>query len=118
MIVEDHPETRQLLRELLGGHAAAVRECASGEEAVACAPEFRPDFITMDVNLQTMSGLDVTEELRARLPEVEIVIVTESDSGSLRRAALRAGAAAFFSKDNLMALRSHFCGGRAQLEQE
>jgi len=107
MIVDDHAETRRLIRDLLGGLAVAVCECTSGEEAVRRCEEFKPDFVTMDLKLTTINGLEATREILARLP-AEVVIVTDSDTVELRRAALRAGATGCFSKNNLAPLLRHF----------
>jgi len=107
MIVDDHAETRRLICDLLGSLAAAVCECTSGEEAVQRCEEFKPDFVTMDLKLRALNGLEATREILARLT-TEIVIVTDSDTVELRRAALRAGAAGCFSKNNLTPLLRHF----------
>lgn len=107
MIVDDHAETRRLIRDLLGDLAEAVCECASGEEAVRQCGEFRPEIVTMDLKLRTLNGLDATREILMRVP-AEVVIVTDSDTVELRRAALRAGATGCFSKNNLAPLLRHF----------
>jgi CheY-like chemotaxis protein len=113
MIVDDHPEMRRALRDLLGTMASEICECTSGEEAVQRCAEFKPDFVTMDYNMGTMNGLEAAQGIRAQLPEAIIVIVTASDSSALRREALRAQADACIAKDNLVLLRQFFVDGSA-----
>jgi len=107
MIVDDHAETRRLIRNLLGEHAAAVCECASGEEAVQRCEEFKPDFVTINLKLATLNDLEATREIQAR-SSAEVVVVTDSGTVELRRAALRAGAKGCFSENNLAPLLRHF----------
>lgn len=107
MIVDGHAETRGLIRDLLGELADAICECANGEEAVDRCEEFKPDFVTLDAKLATMNGLETAQTILARW-STEIVLVTESVSAELRRAAMRVGATGCFSKNNLAALRRHF----------
>jgi len=111
MIVDDHPEMRRALRDLLGQMASDVCECTSGEEAIQRGVEFKPDFVTMDYNMGTMNGLEAAQVLRTQLPDAVIVIVTASDSSALRREALRAQADACIAKDNLVLLRQFFLDG-------
>lgn len=113
MIVDDHPEMRRALRDLLWSVAADICECASGEEAVQRCAEFKPDFVTLDYNMGTMNGLEAAQAIRAQLPKAVIVIVTASDSSALRREALRAQADACIAKDNLVLLRKFFVDGGA-----
>jgi two-component system nitrate/nitrite response regulator NarL len=113
MIVDDHPEMRRALRDLLWSAASEICECTSGEEAVRRCGEFKPDFITMDYNMGTMNGLEAAQAVRAQLPDATIVIVTASDSSALRREALRAQADACIAKDNLVLLRQFFVEGGA-----
>lgn len=107
MIVDDHAETRRLIRDLLGELAGAVCECTSGEEAVLQCEEFKPDFVTMALKLPVMDGLEAAQAILARC-STEIVLVANSVSAELRRAALRIGATGCFSKNHLAALRRHF----------
>lgn len=113
MIVDDHPEMRRALRDLLWSVASEICECTSGEEAVQRCGEFKPDFVTMDYNMGTMNGLEAAQAIRAQLPDATIVIVTASDSSALRREALRAQADACIAKDNLVLLRQFFVDGGA-----
>jgi len=107
MIVDDHAPSRVAIRDLLGELAGAVCECTSGEEAVSRCEEFKPDFVTLGLKLTAMNGLESAQVILARW-STEIVLVTESVSAELRRAAIRVGATGCFSKNNLAALRRHF----------
>ncbi|MEO8137050.1 MAG: response regulator, partial [Betaproteobacteria bacterium] len=67
IIVEDDPDVRDLLEQLLKTSGHRVRKAANGEGALALVAKgaIRPDLILVDYNLPgTMDGLDLIEHLR------------------------------------------------------
>jgi two-component system invasion response regulator UvrY len=104
MIVDDHAETRALIRELIGHYVDEIVECTNGEEATAQCTEFRPDLVTMDLNMPLTGGLEATRRILAHHPAARVIVITQSDTTENRRAAVHAGACHFFSKNNLIAL--------------
>ena len=104
MIVDDHEETRILIRELLGRFAEEILECTNGKEAAAQCAEFRPDLVTMDLNMPLTGGLEATRRILATNPEARVIVITQFDTPEFRLAANRAGACHFFSKNNLIGL--------------
>ena len=104
MIVDDHAETRALIRELIGHYVDEILECSNGEEAATQCAEFRPDLVTMDLNMPLTGGLEATRRILGDHPEARVIVITHSDTTENRRAAVRAGACHFFSKHNLIAL--------------
>lgn len=104
MIVDDHAETRVLIRELVGRFAGEIRECANGKEASTECVDFRPDLVTMDLNMPLTGGLEATRRILASHPEARVIVITQFDTPEFRLAANRAGACHFFSKNNLIGL--------------
>ncbi len=113
MIVDDHPGARKLIREVLARPGDTVCECASGNEAVARAKDFQPDWVTMDVHMPGLSGFQTASAIRATLPLTRVVMVTNDDGPGLRLAALQAGAVSHVAKENLLALRELVAGPAA-----
>jgi CheY-like chemotaxis protein len=111
MIVDDHAGVRNMIRPLLGSPDDSVVECALGEDAVKVARDFKPDYVTMDIRLPDLSGLEAARAIRAIHPPSRIVIVTSYDQPFLRQAAREAVAFAYVVKDNLAELRSLLVGG-------
>jgi DNA-binding NarL/FixJ family response regulator len=106
MIVDDHPGTRALIRQMAGFPDELTCECATGHEAVARAADFAPDFVTMDLRMPGISGLEATREILALRPGTLVMIVSAYDIPELRHAAAAAGAAGYLRKDRLHELPS------------
>lgn len=78
LIVEDEPEARRLLRDLLAeaSWVDLVGEAADGREAVAAIDRLEPGLVFLDVQLPEMTGLEVLERIRH---QPEVVFATAYD---------------------------------------
>ena len=66
LYVEDDPDIRAVGTFALEGVGGfTVKACASGAEAVAAAPSFRPQLMLLDVMMPEMDGLATLRALRA-----------------------------------------------------
>ncbi len=101
LIVDDHPMFRQGLRDVLetDPRMKVVGQAADGEVAIELAQQLLPDVILMDINLPTINGLQVTRQIKSRLPEIQVIIITGYDDAEQVVHALRAGASAYCPKD-------------------
>jgi DNA-binding NarL/FixJ family response regulator len=100
LIADDHEVVRYGLRQILETQAnwEVVAEAADGKEAAAKAVETKPDVCVVDYSLPLMNGLEVTRQIRARVPRTEILIFTMHDSEMLVQGLLRAGARGYLLK--------------------
>ena len=103
LLVDDDPRFRETLRQLLAtrDEAEILGEAGDGEEALRLAETLQPDVVLMDLAMPRMNGLEVTRHLKARWPQVRIIIITVHDDEAYRRTALAAGAEAFLVKKTL-----------------
>lgn len=108
LIVDDHAGLRSMIRDVIAAFASNVRECASGEEAVAACRQYIPDCVTVDLRMKGMDGLTCVQHLRRLHPDCHIAVVTQFDHDGLRVRARQAGADTYIVKDNLELLRQHF----------
>ena len=100
LIVEDHDDTREMLRVLLEMKSCHVVEACNGREAVEIAGREQPDLILMDGSLPLMDGLEATRRIRENLLLQEVLILALDGWGtpSFHAAALAAGCDACIPK--------------------
>ena len=84
LLVEDSPTMRGHLRESLAADPdlQIVGEATDGGQAVELVGRLRPDVVTMDMMLPTMSGLVATEHIMAEHP-TPILVVSSADRREL-----------------------------------
>ena len=100
LVVDDIPENRAILSDMLGELNFQILQASDGKEALAAAQSQHLDLILMDVYMPEMDGLEVIRRLRQipRLAKLPIIVVSASASRSDETACLAAGANAFVPK--------------------
>ena len=70
LIADDHDVVRSGLRSILETHPdwEVVAEAADGKETIAKAVETKPDVAVIDYALPLINGVEVTRQIRRRLP--------------------------------------------------
>ena len=101
LVVEDHPLFRKGVVALLEAvpDLSVAGVAVSGEDAVARAPELRPDVVLMDLQLPGMSGIEATRAIVAAEPGVRVLVLTLFEDEHSVFLALRAGARGYVLKD-------------------
>ncbi len=104
VITDDHQLFREGLSRILNEtpEMTVLATLASGEEAVRRVPELKPDVMLMDVNMPGMGGLEATQRIHARFPDIRIIMLTVSEKESDLFGAIRAGARGFLLKNASM----------------
>jgi two-component system, cell cycle response regulator DivK len=65
LVVEDQPDNRQIIRDMLAGTDYEITEAKDGEQALAAVAKARPDLILMGIQLPIMDGYEVTRQIKA-----------------------------------------------------
>ena len=101
MIVDDHEVVREGIKALLEskGDIAVVAEAGTVAEAVDRAMRSRPDVVVMDVRLGDESGIEATREIRSRLPDTHVLLLTSYADDEAFLAAILAGASGYVLKE-------------------
>ncbi|GAB4504653.1 MAG: hypothetical protein Fur0043_16470 [Anaerolineales bacterium] len=100
LIVDDIAETRENVRKLLQFETdiEAVGAAKTGKEGVQLAKELDPDVVLMDINMPDLDGIAATEQILARQPHVQVVILSVQGEQNYMRRAMLAGARDFLTK--------------------
>ncbi len=98
LIVDDEPDIREMLGDLLNGQPVQIHTAANLDEAREIALTQSIDLALVDIKLPDGDGMDLAQELHNRDPEMQSIVMTGKPS--LKRAveAMRLGSCDFVSK--------------------
>jgi len=98
--VEDQGKVRENWVSLINSFPdfICVCACVSAEDALLNIPQVVPDVVLMDIFLPRMSGIECTARLKAKMPDIQIVMLTAMDNQELLFMALEAGADGYLLK--------------------
>ena len=101
LIADDHAIVRTGIRHVLEGEPGfeVVGEAATGEATLDLAVGLRPDVAVLDISMPGGSGLRAAAELRSRLPDTRVLIVSMHDNTEYVLESVRAGAHGYLLKD-------------------
>jgi CheY-like chemotaxis protein len=101
LVVEDHPESLELLRMMLEEEGYQVQSAETGRDAIEAVtsppadetPNPPPDLILLDLRLPDMNGVEVVRTLQENLSEVPpVVLISAEPPQVLKEAARSVGA--------------------------
>jgi two-component system NarL family response regulator len=99
LLADDHRLLIEGLSNLLAAHGIDVVGIAGdGQEAVAMSQRLSPELILMDIRMPRCDGLSATRQIKARQPEIQIVMLTTSAEDQDLFEAVKSGAAGYLLK--------------------
>ena len=102
LIADTHEVVRSGLRRIFEAqpNCEIVAEVVDGRDAIRKAIETKPDIAVIDYSLPLINGIEVTRQVRARLPKTEVLIFTTQDNEELIEDLLKAGARGYLLKSD------------------
>jgi len=103
MVVDDHPIVRDGLAELLNHEAdlMVIARVGNTAEAMRVVKKQRIDLAIIDMLLQNTTGIQVTKKIKARCPNLTVLIFSMSDELRYIKQAFEVGARGYITKDEL-----------------
>jgi two-component system, cell cycle response regulator DivK len=100
-IVDDHDDSREMMKEFFDSNGFSVACCADGCQAVQEALRLEPDVIILDGRLPGKDGWDVTRELRSArgaVAKTPIVFVSAAADAHSKMKATSSGCTCYLTK--------------------
>ncbi|MCI3921151.1 response regulator transcription factor [Paenibacillus sp. TRM 82003] len=101
LIADDHPIIRDGLRTILElqEDLKVVGTASNGQTAIQMAEAMQPDVILMDLYMPDLNGIEAAKQIRERLAQTHILIITSQPDDEMIIQALIHGASGFLLKD-------------------
>ncbi len=102
LIADDHKLFRQGLMGLMRTRddlVEVIGEASTGVEAIALAEKLSPDVILMDIYMPEMDGLQAAKVIRAKFPNIAIVMLTSSERDGHLYEAVQIGVSGYLLKN-------------------
>lgn len=102
LLADDHTIVRQGLRKVLEERSEweVVAEAADGREAVRLAEQYRPDVAILDVAMPLLNGIEATRQIKRRLPDTRVLVLSMHADEAYVTQILQAGATGYLLKDS------------------
>lgn len=98
-IADDNDMMRSILRGMLRGEEYdVVGEARNGLSAVDMVERLKPDIVCMDVVMPEKNGVEALLEIKAKLPEIEVIMVTGNSDPETVQVSIQNGASGFIIK--------------------
>ncbi len=99
LIVDDSMFMRSIITKIFNKHEINILgEATNGKEAIEKYKELKPDVVTMDLMMDTMSGLEALEEIMKIDPKAQIIICSSMGQKAFIKEAIELGAKGFVIK--------------------
>lgn len=100
VMADDHTLLRRTLANYLETQddIMVVAEAADGNEALAKTLEMQPDVLLLDLNMPGKGGLEALPDIRSKVPNTKVLVLTGRDDDLYIMRALRAGAHGYVLK--------------------
>jgi len=101
LIADDHKILRQGIRSLLAPQPdfEVIGETADGPETLKETFKLKPDVVLMDIGMPNLNGFEATRQIKKKLPEVKVLILTMYQDDEYVLQALQSGASGYVLKD-------------------
>jgi DNA-binding NarL/FixJ family response regulator len=102
LLADDHRIFRKGLKALLSdkAHIEVIAEADDGDEALKKAVQHKPHLVIMDIGMPKMDGIEATRQIKERLPDTEVVILSMHAKKAYIDQVLKAGAKGYVLKDS------------------
>jgi DNA-binding NtrC family response regulator len=98
LVVDDSPETLEVVQRNLTEHGYRVHLASSVPQAIALLEVTRVDLVVTDVKMPAVSGMDLVRHIRENLADTEVVMITGYPSLEGAVSAVKAGAEEYLAK--------------------
>jgi two-component system chemotaxis response regulator CheY len=99
LIVDDSKTSRSMLRNILTENGyEVVDEAVNGQEGYEKYCELKPEFVTLDITMPIMDGIETLVKIKEANPDAKVIMVTAAGQKGKMIEAIKLGASEFVTK--------------------
>jgi DNA-binding NtrC family response regulator len=98
LVIDDEKNIRTLVTKVLAQDQIEVHGVGTGKEGLDTADDVSPDLVLLDLRLPDTDGIHVLRELKARHPEISVIMITAFGQIETAVAAMKSGATDYLEK--------------------
>lgn len=101
LIVDDEKMIRMGMKKVLPWQELKIEEvytAASGKEALGILEEYHPQIMISDIQMTGMTGLELIEKAKEKVPDLRVIVLTGYDNFEYARQSIRLEVQDFFLK--------------------
>src|SRR5687768_10812840 len=101
LLVDDHPVLRRGLVQMINAEAdmLVVGEAEDAARGFDLVGRLNPDIAVVDISLKTGNGIELVKNVKARYPELPVLVLSMHDESLYAERALRAGSLGYIMKE-------------------
>ena len=101
LVADDHGIVREGLRRLLDSESdlSVAAEAADGRQVLEEVERHRPDVVVLDITMPRLGGLETLERLRAKQPQVKVILLSVHSDPPFIQSAISLGADGYVLKN-------------------
>jgi DNA-binding NarL/FixJ family response regulator len=100
LVADDHSLFRDGIVSLLEAAGfTVIEQVGDGYEAVEAAIKLNPDLVLMDISMPELNGLEALKQIKAKAPEIDVVMLTVSENNEDLLEAVQLGASGYLLKN-------------------
>lgn len=93
LVVDDNPDSREMLSFILAGEGFSVLTAEDGLEALELVKDVPPDLILTDIHMPNIDGIELTKQLREQFKSTALpIVIVTAFCGEIVSKAIEAGA--------------------------
>ncbi len=104
LVADDHTIVRSGIVSLLSLNPdfEVVAEAENGREAVDLAVSKNPDVVLMDIGMPILNGLEATRQIKKRMPEMKVLVLSGYDNDEYILQTIQSGANGYILKNSFL----------------
>ena len=99
IIIDDSKFMRKIIAEALTEYGYEIAgEAENGQDGINLYEKTKPDFVTMDITMAGVSGIQAIKEIKGKYPKSKIIVISALDENTIKNNDKKIEADAFLTK--------------------